>query len=65
MKNLFLGNPLFFMVSVIVFLGFLGPFLISAQSTIAVLLGVAALVLLIYWLYHLAKFHIAKFENTN
>jgi membrane protein DedA with SNARE-associated domain len=44
-----------FVVCLLLYVGFIGPELISATSTLAVLLGLALLVLLVAWGYVLLR----------
>lgn len=56
MRNAFtrlLGNPVAFFIATLVYVSTLGPALISASSTFAVLLGLAIAGALAWWLYKL------------
>lgn len=50
-----LGNPVVFILTALIYVSTLGPFLISAASTFAVLLGLALAVLLMWWLARLPQ----------
>lgn len=48
MKKFFL-DPWLFVAALVIFIAVAGPWLISAQSTIAVLLGIVILIALFWW----------------
>ncbi len=63
MRNTFtrlLGNPVVFIIAALIYVSTLGPALISAPSTIAVLLGLAIAGALVWWLYKLPSLIFAR-----
>lgn len=59
MKSL-LVNPVIFILSAMVFIGFVGPWLISAPSTIAVIIGIFMAALYSVWGKHFFTFYLNK-----
>lgn len=63
MKN-FLLNPWVLLVAIFIYMGFLGPYLMSAPSNIAVILNFACLFGLAFWAYVYTKSRIQQLATS-
>ncbi len=59
------GNTMVLVFAIVFYLGFLGPVLISAPSTIAVLLGLAIAGLIAFWAFKMPKLIARRAQLSN